>query len=115
MKTYDCPKCKAKFSIKDYDDSIGISKQMIEGGVARTNPLNAVTGGISMARHAFAFFTGESRKDACQGICENCKSFYVHCPYCETLNPMSGKIDYEFQPETCKSCKKGFDVYIFNA
>ncbi len=115
VKGHICPTCKRLFSIKDYADSLSTVQQMYKGASARTSGRNAVDGGISMAKHLFSFFSGEARKDAEQSICTNCKHFCVRCPYCEVLNPMSGKISYEFQPTTCKSCGKEFDVFIFNA
>ena len=115
LKTYSCPSCKKINALKHYVDTLSTLQQMTQGASARTNPQNAIKGGISFLKSVFSSASSEKRRDAEQSICTFCKKFCVNCPYCMTVNSMSGKISYEFQPETCKSCKKEFDVYIFNA
>ena len=114
LKSVICPGCKKLFSLSHCTDALSTTEQMWQGAIARTNAKNAIASGISSAKHLFSFFAGEARKDAEQSICSNCKRYCVGCPYCKTVNPMSGKIAYEFEPVTCKSCKKEFDVFIFN-
>jgi hypothetical protein len=112
-----CPACGIEDSLREYRYFL-MAKHKARGAMEAlasfTNPVNLVTTSACAVKQLVAWIGGAPRKECPQAICVACMAFAARCPYCSVVNRTPGKIQFEHTPMRCLSCRRTFDIKIYN-